>query len=115
MDQGGASLTTRAPLTQDLTQSPQKVHSLWVKSTTGNPPSPFLIICVGQTVAQSPQRVQRAKKSTTAQGGRGAAGVCGRRPKSRLRREGSTSAANQNIKFFRLGERLNTHNASEEV
>ena len=60
---------------QAVTQSPQKVHSPSLKSTVGKPPSPCLMMRVGQARAQSPQRVQVVVNSVSgnAHGGRNSA------------------------------------------
>ena len=90
--QGGVTSATRAPVSQALTHDSQKVHSPRLKSTSGYPADPCLIIFSGHAASQSPQDVQRSVKSDslTAQGGlTGRSPV--RRPRSRLRLERSTA------------------------
>lgn len=72
--QGAASGLARvsAPGMQAARHSPQKVHSPWAKSASGNPPTPLTKSPVGHASRQASQRVQLCSKaaSAKAQGGR---------------------------------------------
>jgi len=70
---------------QALAQSVQKVHSLSLKDTSGNPPSPLLMIWVSHTSTQAEQRVHTSVNSISSrtQGGLKALSL---RQRKRLRR-----------------------------
>lgn len=107
-----------APGTQALTQSPQKLHSPRLNSTTGNPPAPGRRMRVGHADRQSPQRVQRCSNdsSAIAQGGR-SCGVEGWiRPPKRVRRRVCMSLRAQSpcdLYGFRLDDTLQRGNLDQ--